>query len=173
MKEFFNISKLALFIFIIVLILVGLAEIYKKPALQEQAPNIPTSSELKPGTRESAKVQRVIDGDTFVIEGDVRVRVLGVDADEQDAPCYEVAKSRLEDAVDGQEVILESGPKDEDIYGRLLRYVFIGEENIGATLVKEGLVAAEAPYEGGRYDAEIAALENYARINKIGCKWAN
>lgn len=171
MKEFFKISKLTLFIFIIVLVLVGLTGIYKKPT-SEVAPDKQVVQELPPGTREPAKVQRIIDGDTFVIGNDVRVRILGIDAEEKDSPCYDAAKSRLEDAIDGQEVILESGSKDKDVYGRLLRYVFVGEENISETLVKEGLVAAEAPYEGGKYDAEIAALENYARLNKIGCKWA-
>lgn len=174
MKEFFNISKIALFIFIVVLVLIGLVGIYKNPP-QESVPDkevvVPQAS--KEGERESAKVDRVIDGDTFIIAGGRSVRILGIDADEKDNLCYEVAKERLEDAIGGQEVILEIGPKDEDVYGRLLRYVFLGEENISETLVREGLVAAEAPYEGGKYDESMKSLEDYAKTNKIGCKWAN
>lgn len=175
MKEFYNISKITLFIFIILLILVGLWGIYKLP--KEDSIKQPDTGEqvvdIKEGTREVARVERVIDGDTFVITGGQSVRILGIDADEKDSLCYEVAKERLEDAVGNQSVELEVGPKNIDVYGRLLRYVFVGEENISMTLVREGLVVAEAPYEGGKYDQEIADIENYAKLNKIGCKWAN
>jgi micrococcal nuclease len=174
MKEFFNISKIALFIFIIALILVGLAGIYKNPPQENgQSQEITAPQVSKEGERELAKIERIIDGDTFVIVGGRSVRILGINADEKDNLCYEVAKERLEDAIGGQEVTLEVGPKDEDVYGRLLRYVFIGEENISETLVREGLVAAEAPYEGGKYDEVLKSLEDYAKANKLGCKWAN
>lgn len=168
-------SKITLFVFVILLVLVGLWGIYKTPEEyfigepDEYSQNI----EVKEGTRETVQVERIIDGDTFVIVGGQSVRILGIDADEKDSLCYEVAKLRLEDAISDQTIELEVGPKDKDVYGRLLRYVFVGDENISMTLVREGLVAAEAPYEGGRYDAEIVDIENYAKLNKIGCKWAN
>ncbi len=175
MKEFYNISKITLFIFIILLILVGLWGIYKLP--KEDSINHSNvgekTADIKEGTRETAQVERVIDGDTFIIAGGQSVRILGIDADEKDSLCYEVAKERLEDAIGNQSIELEVGPKNIDVYGRLLRYVFVGEENISMTLVREGLVVAEAPYEGGKYDQEITEIENYAKLNKIGCKWAN
>lgn len=174
MKEFFNISKIALFIFLVILVLIGLAGIYKNPPQENrQNQEVAQPKISNEGERESAKIERIIDGDTFVIVGGKSVRVLGIDADEKGSLCYEVAKQRLEDAISEQEVILEVGPKDEDVYGRLLRYVFINDENISETLVREGLVVAEAPYEGGRYDEDIKALEDYAKANNIGCKWAN
>ena len=175
MKEFFHISKITFAIFFAAVVLVGLTGIYGIPTeepIGQQDSNSETSG-AKEGSIESAQVERIIDGDTFVIKGGQSIRVLGIDADEKDSLCYEVAKLRLEDAIGDQVVSLEVGPKDIDVYGRLLRYVFIGDENISATLVREGLVVAEAPYEGGRYDQEISEIEDYAKINKIGCKWAN
>ncbi len=175
MKDFFHISKITFTVFFVAVVLVGLTGIYKIPkekSVKQQDTNL-ESSGAKEGAIEMAQVERIIDGDTFVIKGGQSVRVLGIDADEKDSLCYEVAKLRLEDAIGNQVVTLEVGPKDLDVYGRLLRYVFVGDENISATLVREGLVVAEAPYEGGRYDQEIAKIENYAKTNKIGCKWAN
>lgn len=174
MKEFFHISKITFSIFFVVVILIGLYGIYapeKAPA--EVSGTGFDNVKIEEGARESASVERIVDGDTFIINGGQSVRILGIDADEKGSLCYETAKLRLEDAIGNQAVELEVGPKDKDVYGRLLRYVFLGEENISMTLVREGLVAAEAPYEGGKYDTEIADVESYARLNKIGCKWAN
>jgi endonuclease YncB( thermonuclease family) len=53
-------------------------------------------------------VTKVIDGDTFLIEGGYSVRVLGIDADERGHPCYDEAKRGLEDLVLGKEVRLEA-----------------------------------------------------------------
>lgn len=174
MKEFYNISKITFSIFFVAVVLIGLYGIYTvNPEPAEILDTISEDIKSEEGLKESALVERVVDGDTFVIKGGQSVRILGIDADEKGSLCYDVAKLRLEDAIGDQAVELEVGPKNEDVYGRLLRYVFIGDENISATLVKEGLVIAEAPYEGGRYDQEISDVESYAKLNKIGCKWAN
>jgi len=174
MKEFYNISKITFLIFVVLLVLIGLYGIYGPKALPTNEPNATSTATISnEGKRESALVTRIVDGDTFIIDGGQSIRILGIDADEKDSLCYETAKLRLEDAIGNQTVTLEIGPKDKDVYSRLLRYVFVADENISVTLVREGVVAAEAPYEGGRYDAEISAVENYAKTNKIGCEWAN
>ncbi|MBD2846196.1 thermonuclease family protein [Paenibacillus sp. IB182496] len=98
--------------------------------------------ELEGLTAESGKVERVIDGDTFVLEGGARVRLIGVNTPEisgkaeyygQEAAAY--ARQRL----DGASVRLVKDTGDTDRYGRLLRYVFVGEE---ARMFNEELVLA-------------------------------
>ncbi len=78
---------------------------------------------------------KIIDGDTFLIEGGYSVRVLGIDADERGYPCYDTAKSRLEELILNKEVKLEEGTENLDQYCRYLRYVFADNQNISLELV--------------------------------------
>ncbi|OGZ79583.1 MAG: hypothetical protein A2528_01860 [Candidatus Staskawiczbacteria bacterium RIFOXYD2_FULL_37_9] len=123
------------------------------------------------GVHENTFVTKVIDGDTVVVEGGYHVRLLGMDADEKNYPCYEPAKTRLENLVLGKMVKLEKDRTDLDQYGRCLRYIFIGNTNIGAQLVKEGMAIARFYNPDIKYKTEIAEAEKRAQQNKAGCKW--
>jgi micrococcal nuclease len=115
---------------------------------------------------------KIIDGDTFLIEGGYSVRILGIDADERGYPCYEAAKNKLEELILNQEVKLEKGIEDKDQWCRYLRYVILGKQNISLELVKEGLAVARFSPEDAKYREEITQAEKEARENKIGCKWS-
>lgn len=114
---------------------------------------------------------KVIDGDTFIIEGGYSVRILGIDADERGYPCYEAAKTSLEELILNKEVKLEKGKEDLDQYCRYLRYVFLDDKNISLELVREGLAVARFSPENVRYQEEVAKAEKEAKDDKIGCKW--
>ncbi len=116
-------------------------------------------------------VTKVIDGDTFLIEGGYSVRILGFDADERGYPCYGEATKRMEKLALNKKVRLEKGPTDKDQWCRYLRYAFIGEDNIGIVMVKEGLAVSRTSSEGGLYQEEFSESEKDARADKIGCKW--
>lgn len=116
-------------------------------------------------------VTKVLDGDTFLIEGGYAVRILGIDADEKGYPCYEEAKKKLEELILNKEVVLEKGTKNFDQYCRYLRYVLIDDKNVALELVKEGLAVARFSPEDSKYREEISEVEKEARENKIGCKW--
>ncbi len=128
-------------------------------------------------------VTKIIDGDTFLIENGYSVRILGIDADEKDHPCYEPAKNRLEELILNKKVKLEKGNKDKDQYCRYLRYVFLtslknknlagkSSMNIGLELVKEGLAVARFSPEDVKYKKEITDAEKEAREKGVGCKWS-
>ncbi len=119
-----------------------------------------------------AVVTKIIDGDTIVIQGGQHLRLLGIDADESGYPCYEPAKKRLEELILSKTVRLEANGQDKDQYGRLLRYVFLGDQNIGEELVAQGFAVARFYPDSEKYKAEITAAENTAIKNKIGCKWS-
>jgi len=121
---------------------------------------------------EKKLVTKIIDGDTVTIEGGERVRLLGIDADERDYPCYEPAKQRLEELVLNKEVCLESDGEDQDQYKRYLRYLILDGENINLRLVEEGLAIAYFYPQNVKYRDEITKAEKEARENKIGCKWS-
>ncbi len=121
--------------------------------------------------KEQKVVTKVIDGDTVVIEGGSSVRLLGIDADERGKMCYNQAKQKLEELTLNKKVFLESGGKDKDKYGRYLRYVFVGSENINLRMVREGLAIAYFSSDNEKYKEEITAAEKQAMNSKTGCKW--
>jgi len=100
----------------------------------------------RPGTSEAsgehARVIRVIDGDTIeVLMEDGRtekVRYIGVDTPERGRPFYHEATDFNRKLVGGREVVLVRDVSERDRYGRLLRYVYVGDVFVNAELVREG-----------------------------------
>ena len=126
----------------------------------------------KPDTHTKV-VTKIIDGDTLLVEGGEQVRLLGIDADEKGEPCYEVAKERLKELTLGKTVTLLRGANDRDEYGRLLRFIIVGERNVSLELVKEGLVVTYFPPTSTLYKDQLIWAEQEAKRNKVGCKWKN
>lgn len=63
-----------------------------------------------------------------------------IDAPDLGEPCYEEAKFVLTGMVEGRKVLLEKDSlKDKDIYGRLLRYVFLEGRPVNCELLRLGL----------------------------------
>ncbi len=95
-------------------------------------------------------VTRVIDGDTIEIEGGQRVRYIGIDTPETVDPrksvqCYgQEASNKNKELVSGKRVRLEKDISNTDKYGRLLRYIYIGDEFINNTLVLQGYAVSSS-----------------------------
>lgn len=123
------------------------------------------------GVAEYAVVTHVIDGDTVIVEGGRRVRFLGIDAQEKDEPCYEPAKKRLTQLLLNKNARLQKDVTDVDHYGRCLRNVFLEDEHVGVTMVREGLAVARFYAPDLAYQQELMAAEKYAFENNIGCLW--
>lgn len=118
-------------------------------------------------------VDRVIDGDTLVVRGGARIRLLQIDAPESGTECYSGA-SRLELvrlARPGSQAVLEVDPALDrvDRYGRLLRYVHARGRNVNVELVRRG-AATPWFYKGdrGRYAARLLAATAAARAGRRG-----
>lgn len=124
------------------------------------------------GSAQEMLVTKVIDGDTFLVEGGQKVRMLGIDADERGYPCYTEAKNALEQMVLNKRVLLEPDAEDKDKYGRLLRWVWINDSLVNLELVNQGLAVARFEQDV-KYQEEISAAEHEAIENKIGCKWSS
>lgn len=140
-------------------------------SLPSENQNAAPSAAVSPSKVE-AIVTKVIDGDTIIIQGGEHVRLLGIDADESGYSCYESAKKQLEELILGKTVRLEADGPDKDQYGRLLRYVFLDNQNISEELVAQGFAIARFYPDSEKYKNEITAAENNAIKNKIGCKWS-
>lgn len=120
-------------------------------------------------------VTEVVDGDTFVIEDGIRIRMLNVDAPET-GECYGAeAKENLVEGLLGREVVLEKDQSARDNYGRLLRYVFTYEENpetdselVNAEVVRQGFALEDYVSPNRRYLSQIQAGEREAQEEGVG-----
>ena len=123
---------------------------------------------------DTARVIRVIDGDTIVIEGDYRVRYIGIDAPElyPQPEAYGIeAWQANRQLVEGKTVRLERDVSERDKYGRLLRYVYVDGIFINAELVREGLARAEAYLPDTKHQDYLEGMEAEARFVGRGI-WA-
>ncbi len=121
-----------------------------------------------------AKVVSVVDGDTIKIEGGEVVRYIGMNTPETVAPnrpieCFgKEASAKNKELVQGKTVELVKDVSNRDRYGRLLRYVWIGDEMINEILVREGYAQVSTyPPDVAEVDRFIAA-QRLAESEKIG-----
>ncbi|MEX0682528.1 MAG: thermonuclease family protein [Dehalococcoidia bacterium] len=130
-----------------------------------------------PGTT-IAVVTRVIDGDTIAVEIDgvqYTVRYIGVDAPETVDPrrpveCFgREASDFNKGIVEGLFVGLEKDVSETDVFGRLLRYVWVNQqEMVNVVLVREGYAQASAYPPDIRYQDLFEPLEEAAREARRG-----
>ena len=83
------------------------------------------------------RAERVIDGDTIVIEGDERLRIIGVDAPEVGEAYAETATNLTTELVGGRDLYVEFDVQERDSFGRLLAYVYV-EDSAGAWEASDG-----------------------------------
>lgn len=128
----------------------------------------------KPYTLTSARVKRVIDGDTIELEGGERVRYIGINSPElrdtrEKVACF-AAKAREVNKilVEGKEVRLKKDVSERDKYGRLLRYVFIGDTFVNLELVREGVAYIATYPPDVNYQKEFSQAQKEAREAKRG-----
>lgn len=99
---------------------------------------------VAPAAQAGAPAVRIIDGDTFWLEGE-KIRVADIDTPELRGRCPE-EKALAVRATERMEALLNEGPfelhrvgRDEDRYGRKLRVVTREGRSLGDRLVAEGL----------------------------------
>jgi len=123
------------------------------------------------------RVSRVIDGDTIEIEGGERVRYIGMNTPETVDPrrpvqCFgKEASNKNKELVEGKNVRLEKDISERDKYGRLLRYVFLGDQFINLELVNEGYAYADTFPPDVKHQEEFLNAQRAARNAKRGL-WA-
>ena len=138
---------------------------------RSENPSVPITNETN---TDGVLVTRVIDGDTIQIEGGAKVRYIGIDTPETVDPrtsvqCYgKEAAAKNRELVEGKRVRFEKDVSETDKYGRLLRYVFIGENFVNETLVRGGY-AFSLPYPPDvKYQDSFDKAQEFARENDKG-----
>lgn len=116
-------------------------------------------------------VRYVFDGDTVELGNGERVRLLGMNTPERGQSYSNEAKEILRELVRGKEVLLENDVTDRDIYGRLLRYVWVGDTLLNLEMVQRGYANSYTVPPDVKYQKEILRAEREARESRQGL-WA-
>ncbi|UCF38131.1 MAG: thermonuclease family protein [Acidobacteriota bacterium] len=129
------------------------------------------------GNSEFDRVKRVVDGDTMILEGLGRVRLIGVDTPESVRPDHPVeyfgreAADFAQRTIEGKRVRVEFGEERFDNHDRTLVYLYSPEDALfNATLIQQGYAIAYTQYPFTRRD-EFLRLEHEARTSGRGM-WA-
>lgn len=124
--------------------------------------------------KSEAKVIKVIDGDTIEIEGNIKVRLIGVDTPETVDPrrpvgCYgKEASDFVKSQLSEKTVELEKDVSETDKYGRLLRYVWLDGQLFNDTLVKEGYAQVSTYPPNVKYEELFLKSQARARSENKG-----
>jgi micrococcal nuclease len=150
----------------------------------------PATFPEEPGGHEDATVLRVVDGDTIEVRIDAitggagaaevavgdqeAVRLVGIDTPESvkrgsPVECFGKEASAAAGALlEGARVRLVKDVEEKDRYGRLLRYVYIGDEMANARLVVNGYANAYTYPPNVRHADLFVQLESEAREGERG-----
>lgn len=133
-----------------------------------------TNVVLGESTEQTYLVTRVIDGDTFEIEGGKKIRMIGIDTPETVAPRKEIecfgkeASAKTTELLLGTRVKLVKDVSETDSFGRLLRYVYVGDMFVNKVLVWEGYAHARSYPPDVKHQKELQIDEKHARDAKVG-----
>jgi len=116
----------------------------------------------------TAKVIKVIDGDTIVVAGGYKVRYIGINAPEKGEAYYLEAYQANQRLVVGKKVRLEKDISDRDKHGRLLRYVYVDNIFVNAELVRQGYARARSYPPDIKYQSYLEAAEKEAQQERKG-----
>jgi micrococcal nuclease len=131
-------------------------------------------------TTDLVKVIRAIDGDTIEVDIDgsvYKVRYIGIDTPKtvhpsQPVECFgKEASDKNSDLVEGKIVRLEKDVSETDKYGRLLRYVWVGNIFVNDHLVRQGYAYASTYPPDVKYADQFAQAQTEAIENNRGL-WA-
>lgn len=143
--------------------------------IEEQPTPIPsiettplTTPEVKGEQTQEVLVVKVIDGDTIEIEGGKRLRYIGIDTPES-AECFaNAATDKNKELVLEKKIRMEKDVSETDKYGRLLRYVWVGNIFVNDYLVKQGYAQSSTYPPDVKYQDQFLEAQKEARENNRG-----
>jgi micrococcal nuclease len=151
--------------------------IARAPSTAAASPVLTADTALRPvGATEVARVVRVVDGDTLIIDrglGNERLRYIGMDTPESVKPGSPVefmgkeASAANAALVEGREIVLERDVSETDQYDRLLRYAWLRHGDawlmVNLELVRRGFAQVATYPPDVRWTDELRAAERVAR----------
>jgi micrococcal nuclease len=130
-----------------------------------------SSRSATPATGGGRTVVRVVDGDTLLLDGGERVRVIGIDAPENttEVECYGPESTEaLSSLATGKRVVLVADAEPTDRYGRTLAYVEIDGTDLGAVMLAQGMARTMTIAPNTSRAAAYDRLAGEARASGLG-----
>lgn len=178
MKKYLPILLSAIFIIVGALIIFFSQPQIKKesgqPAVKVDSAKTLAAATSSAQSLQTVKVTRVIDGDSIEIEGGQKVRYIGMDTPETVDPrkpvqCYgQEASAKNKELVGGKSVRLEKDVSETDKYGRLLRFVYVGDIFVNDYLIRKGFAHASTFPPDVKYQDKFQASQRLAQSDSIG-----
>lgn len=157
---------------VLLTLLTGQGESKKNSAIPQEATS---SADIAwEATVSAVRVKRVVDGDTIELVDGRRVRYIGVDTPEMGSTqktiaCFAKEAMRANSAlVEGKEVRLEKDISETDKFGRLLRYVYVGDVFVNEKLAREGYAQAATFPPDVKYKDLFLVAQREAREQNRG-----
>jgi micrococcal nuclease len=147
------------------------AQILSSPEGSGVATPSSTAAPNQAGSSSIATVTFVVDGDTVELLDKTRVRLIGIDSPERGDHYYSEARSKLVELIQNKEIRLEKDVSETDRYGRLVRYIYLGEMFVNLEMVRSGYAKAYTYPPDIKYSSQIAAAERETREAQRGL-WA-
>lgn len=122
-------------------------------------------------------VTKVIDGDTIEIESGEKIRFIGINTPETVDPRRKVecfgreASLKTKQLLEGKRVHLEKDINETDKFGRLLRYIHLGDLFVNEYLAREGFAYSSSYPPDIKYQTILDLAAEEAKENKRGL-WA-
>ncbi|MDD2823097.1 MAG: thermonuclease family protein [Candidatus Daviesbacteria bacterium] len=177
--RFFAIALVLLIVGILLLFLgfnQGSSETVNKTETPQPSVSSTQSARIseEPIKGEEAEVTRVVDGDTIVISSGEKVRYIGIDTPETVDPrravgCFgKEASNENKKLVEGKTVVLMKDISDKDQFGRLLRLVYLKQDDgnfifVNDYLVREGFAKASTYPPDVKFSKQFVEAEREAR----------
>lgn len=117
-----------------------------------------------------AKVKRVVDGDTVVLENGSIVRYVGITAPETGEDFEKESTEENRKLVEGKNVTLEYDNYKGDKFGRILAYLIVSGKNISVELAKKGM-AQVVVYQHKKpfiYQEQLLKAQEEAKKKRLG-----
>jgi len=141
---------------------------------KQEAVEIDTTTNLEINQESTFLVTKVIDGDTISLSNGEVVRYIGIDTPETKHPSLPVqcfgaeASNKNKKLVEGKAVRLEKDVSETDKYGRLLRYVWIGDVFVNEYLVQQGFAQVSTYPPDVKYKDIFLQAQKEAREGNLG-----
>lgn len=140
--------------------------------LIEPADTGPVAGPELPAGAGEARVERVVDGDTVVLAGLGKARLIGIDTPEVygGVECFgPEASAYAKRELDGARVRYTVGREERDRYGRLLVYLWLGDgRSFNALLVSRGYAQPLTIAPNDDYAPTFLRLSRTARERRAG-----
>lgn len=121
------------------------------------------------------QVAKVLDGDTVVLKGGKRVRLLGINAPEIKSRHRDgetggiIAKEWLQEKIQGRKIYLEYDQQKQDHYKRLLAHLYLSNgEHLNLMLVEKGLAVVNLLPPNLRHADALVRAQQRAERQKLG-----